>query len=93
MQLVQEFDKCKIFKKEGNYHIKLKFNNTLTSCEYMFKGCHKIVAIDFSSFDTSKVTDMSYMFEGCKNLINVDLSSFDTSKVTDMQYMFHNCIF
>ena len=56
---------------------------------------------NFSSFDTSKVTDMSYMFTGFliqnpSNFMSItpderikfDISSFDTSKVESMKLMF-----
>ena len=43
--------------------------------------------IDFSSFDTSNVTDMSYMF-AFSAVTNFDLSSFNTSKVWSMIDMF-----
>ena len=52
--------------------------------------------LDFTNYNTSKVTDMSYMFANCSYHINrgtsnkivLDLSNWDTSKVEDMRYMF-----
>ncbi len=44
---------------------------------------------DFSSLDTSNVTNMSYMFS-TNSLETLDLSSFNTNKVIDMSYMFYN---
>ncbi len=58
-----------------------------TTC--MFTRCHA-QSLDFSNFDTSKVTDMSQMFKECK-VQSLDLSSFDTSQVTNMQSMFDYC--
>ena len=57
----------------------------------MFSRLTKIVEIDVSSFNTSKVTSMSGMFSGCSSLTSLDLISFDTSKVTDMSSMFDSC--
>ena len=48
----------------------------------------KLISLDLSSFDTSKVTNMSYMFYDMSSLTTLDLSSFDTSKVTNMRDMF-----
>lgn len=49
------------------------------------------LAIDVSSFDTSKVTSMQEMFDGNNNLTSniVGLDHFDTSQVTDMGKMFN----
>ena len=49
-----------------------------------------IQELDFSSFDTSKVTNMGSMFYGMSNLTILDLSNFDTSKVTNMYCMFYH---
>ena len=46
-----------------------------------------MLKLNFSSFDTSNVTDMSEMFTNF-TIRNLDLSSFDTSKVTTMASMF-----
>lgn len=46
-----------------------------------------MLKLNFSSFDTSNVTDMSEMFANF-TIRNLDLSSFDTSKVTNMASMF-----
>ena len=62
------------------------------SCKSMFQYCNKIVSIDFSSFDTTGVTDMSSMFSECGNLKYIKFgSSFDTSSVKSMKYMFFSC--
>ena len=69
--------------------------------EYMF--CHiydyipsgngsvfRALALDFSGFDTSNVTNMRGMFRDNHAVESLDLSGFDTSSVTDMSFMFHN---
>lgn len=62
-----------------------------------FAGAANIAGFDFSSFDTSNVTNMYGMFGN--QLIQIgrasqdaflDISSFDTSKVTNTQYMFRS---
>lgn len=62
------------------------------NCSTMFYYYQFISSIDFSNFDTSKVTDMSYMFYNCKSLTSITgLENFNTSKVNDMGYMFYSC--
>ena len=46
--------------------------------------------IDFSKFDTSKVSNMYGMFRN-SNFKYLDLRSFDTSEVTTMEKMFSGC--
>ena len=47
-----------------------------------------ILEVDFSNFDTSKVTNMASMFNAMPKFTSLNLSNFDTSKVTNMSYMF-----
>ena len=76
--------------EEGSI-IELIWNNPLSNCHAMFKDMSNILEINFTDFDTSKVTDMSEMFMKCEYLQNLDLSNFDTSNVKDMSYMFSFC--
>ena len=71
--------------------IRLKWNYDLTNCNTMFYGLTNITKIDFSKFDTSKVTDMKCMFWGCKSLYSLNLNNLDTSLVNNMVGMFKNC--
>ena len=57
----------------------------------MFRDCSRLISVDLSGLDTSKVTDMSRMFFGCAKLTSLDLSRFDSSKVTCMDGMFWDC--
>ncbi len=57
----------------------------------MFYGLNSLTALDFSNFDTSRVTDMSYMFYKCSSLRSLDVSGFDTGKVTNTSLMFCSC--
>ena len=47
--------------------------------------------VDFSLFDTRKVTNMMSMFFNCTNIYSLDLSTFDTQNVTRTGSMFNNC--
>ena len=64
----------------------------------MFRGCSRLISVDLSGLDTSKVTEMgredtweSGMFCGCTRLAHLDVSSLDTSNVTSMGCMFKDC--
>ena len=87
-----KFEKYFVPEKIGNYKIKLKFNDNIKDCSFMFCNCQNIINIDLSSFNTKNVTDMKYMFSGCTNLEQLDLSYFKTKNVTEMSYMFFDCI-
>ena len=76
-------------KGENNFKILLK--NTLTNINLMFSDCNKLLSIDLSNFNSSKVINMSYMFYGCSSLSSIDLSNLNTSKVINMSYMFYGC--
>ena len=60
-----------------------------TNC--LFFDCLNITEINFSLFDTSKVTNMGYMFWVCRSLQSLDLSNFNTSNVINMHGMFQGC--
>ena len=58
----------------------------------MFRNAIKLVTIDISSFDTSKVTNMGHLFSGCSSLKNIYyLSILSSPSVIDMQGLFDGC--
>ena len=70
----------------------MKWNNKLDTCENMFSGLINVTEIDFSNFDTSRVTSMEGMFYNCKNLISIiNINHFNTKSVTQMLNMFFSC--
>ena len=79
------------FEKKGKYKIEYLFKNNLLKTNYMFFECCSLTNLDFSNFNTQKVTDMSNMFSHCSSLTNLNLSNFDTQNVNDMSEMFHEC--
>ena len=79
------------FKSKGKYIIKYSFKNYLNKTCSMFCGCYSLSKIDFSNFNTNKVTDMAGMFAECTSLTNIDFSNFNTNKVTNMAGMFNKC--
>ena len=90
-EIQYKYQKFFIPPVEGNFDIKLKFNNYMKDCSYMFYYCRNIISIDCSCFQTHKVTNMSKMFSYCTNLNEIDLSNFNTENVTNMSYMFSYC--
>ena len=42
--------------------VELIWYNKIYDCESMFRQCSNITEIDFTNFDTSRVTSMSHMF-------------------------------
>ena len=86
-----KYQKYFIPDKKGNYEFLLKFNIKMKNCGFMFYNCDKMIEVDFSSFDTSYVTDMRSMFSHCYNLESIDLSPFNTENVTSMSCMFSHC--
>ena len=88
-----EYQKYFIPKKEGIYHIKIKFNFLVNNCSYMFHYCKNIINIDLSSFVTKNVYNMRNMLSDCFILKNINLSNIDTRNVTNMEYMFSCCSF
>ena len=67
------------------------WENDVENCGCLFSGCESITEIDFSNFDTSKVTYMEHMFTLCTNLNSLNLLNFNTAKVTNMRELFRDC--
>ena len=78
-------------EEEKEYIINIRFNESITSCAYMFQNV-EAKEIDLSRFETSEVLYMDNMFYGCSNLISINFSNIITSSVLRMDYMFYNCI-
>ena len=55
----------------------------------MFLGCKSITTLDFSSFNTAKVTNMSFMFGNCYKLVNIP--KLNANKVTSISSFASNC--
>ena len=79
-----------VWFKDGTIYINSELNKIYMNIDssYMFEHFDKVLSIDLSHFDTSKVTDMSYMFYYVRSITDLNISSFNTSNVTNMSYMF-----
>ena len=71
------------FNNKINF-VKLIFKKPITNIRAMFIDCTKIIEVDLSHFDTSKVTEFVALFRNCKSLISVNLSNLNTKNVTNI---------
>ena len=69
-------------------NVTIKFDKQLESLENMFKSLNKIIEIDLSNLDTSKVTNMASMFKQCSNLEKIIFGNINTSSVESMHSLF-----
>ena len=67
-------------------------NPELLTMQRMFSYCAKLREVDFSGFDTSKITNMKAIFLDCTSLKSIDLSVLDTSSLITMEDFFSGCI-
>ena len=77
--------------EEKLYTIRIIFTQLITDCSYMFYNCDKIISIDLSSFNSSKVNNMRYMFHGCTNLRYINFTNIITKNVYNMERIFYSC--
>ena len=86
------------YNNENNYNldqeeniVKLSWENDMTDCRCIFSGCVNLISLDFSDFDTSKITTFERMFVSCENLVSLDLTNFNTTLVNNLREMFYHC--
>ena len=77
--------------QNGYNKVELIWDNIVSNCCNMFRGCSNIIEIDFSNFDSSEVNHMNSMFKDCTSLTSLDLSNFDISNVWCIEYIFSGC--
>ena len=58
--------------------IKIFWNDSISTTNSMFENCDRILEIDLSKFDTSKVINMDNMFLNCISLTSLIISNFNT---------------
>ena len=79
------------FTKTGKNQIFYSFKDPITNINCMFNNCSFITYIDFSNFNSSKVTSMIDLLYGCSSLSDVNFSCFNTKSVIDMSGLFEGC--
>lgn len=75
-------------KENMDYLTKVKY---AVNCYQMFFGCTKLISLDLSKFNTSKLTNIVKMFDSCNSLTNINLSNWDTDKLINMSGLFNSC--
>ena len=75
----------------GTIQIKISFNESLITLDFMFEGCTDLIKVSLSNLNSTSITSMIYTFTGCSNLETVDFTSFSSSKVEKMDFLFGGC--
>ena len=88
--IIQETIKYQYYLNVEYSNITMRWNRSIYDCSNMFNSLN-IIKIDFSGFDSSKVTKMYDMFYGCTSLTSINFKNFDTSSVVYMGYVFDTC--
>jgi len=80
------------FSEEKEYTVYILLDSDINKLNYIFSDCECLQEVDFSCFNSDKITDMSYMFLNCSSLKNIIFpENFNTKNVTNMNSMFCNC--
>ena len=80
------------FSEEKEYTVYILLDSDINKLNYIFSGCECLQEVDFSCFNSDKITDMSYMFLNCSSLKKIIFpENFNTKNNTNMNSMFCNC--
>ena len=84
------------FTIQSGISLQIHFNETVVSLEHFFdsitdENAASISSIDFSHFDSSKLSNMNSIFSGCFDLVTVDFTNFNWTNIQDIGYMFYGC--
>ena len=77
--------------EEKTYFIKLVWNNVINNCDCLFKGCSKILEIDFSNFNFSQGLSANQMFSNCSSLTSINFNYIGTIQIINAGSMFSFC--
>ena len=78
------------FTTTGNHTVRIEVIEGLESAKYMFSGLGLLTSLDFSSFNSSSLTDMSFMLSS-SSLVELDLTPLNASNVTELYGTFSRC--
>ena len=91
LQQINITDGIYIPDKDGKIQIKITFNESLTTLDFMFEGCTSLIKIDFTGLNSPNVTSMIYTFTDCEQLQTVDFTYFESSNIEKMDFLFSGC--
>ena len=58
----------------------------------MFSGCDNLTTVDFTNWNTTKITSFGYMFNDCISFNNFSIvANWNMSNATSISGMFNNC--
>ena len=81
-----------LFNRNGYYYFEIVFNHDIVLMDSFFQDSPKLLSLDFSNFDSSKVISMRLMFSKCYKLKEIKgLNKLITNKVVDMRGLFNEC--
>ena len=75
----------------GTCKINIAFNKPLSSLEGMFANIPELKTVDFSEFNSKKITRMNNLFLNCTNLESVEFGEFNAENLETMDHIFENC--
>ena len=92
----KELNKEDSFTIPSDTGFEIHFDGPVASLESFFdsitdENAVYISSIDFSLFDSSRLSNMNSIFSGCSDLVTVDFTNFNWSNVKDIGYMFYAC--
>ena len=84
------------FTIQSGAGLEIHFSETVESLEHFFDSITddnavSISSIDFSHFDSSKLSNMNSILSGCTDLVTVDFTNFNWANIQDIGYMFYAC--
>lgn len=91
LQQINITDGIYIPDKDEKIQIKITFNESLTTLDFMFEGCDSLIKIDFTGLNSPNVTSMIYTFTNCEQLQTVDFTYFQSSNIEKMDFLFSGC--
>ena len=86
--LISELGACRVIKFGNTFKAS---SNSITTMDYMFKGCKSLVSINLSGVNTSNVTNVSHMFDCCDSITDINLSDLSFTNVVYAGSMLANC--
>lgn len=79
------------YMQSDRIKVVFRYPEYITSVYGMFEGCTRLVDVDISWLNGSKVTNMGNMFNKCMGLTDVNLSNLKLVLVKNMSGMFKQC--